>query len=209
MLELAASHIEKGRFELRLEGDGPRWARWIVGMGPSKSRLFALSFIVVAALLNLTTAPAAFFLDQGWVANTFQALSWQAYAKWIIAGLGMLIWLVAFGARREELILQFDRMASKLHYRYAPQFTLAAVDEGEASFDGIRRIEVFAPTREPRTPHGFIEIEVYDAQEQKAKSFRFKLLSEDQFKIYPTNLGRFTGKEPVGDWTDPDSLAPV
>lgn len=206
MLELAASHIEKGKFELRLEGDGPRWARWVVALGPVRARIFALSFVVAAALFNLTTAPAAFFLDQGWVANTFQALSWQAYVKWAVAALGLGFWLLAFGVKHEELILLFDRVASKLHYRYSPQFSLATVDEGECTFSAIRRIEVFSPERTPKTPYGFVEIEINDASWQDPKVFRFKLLSEDQLKIYPANLGRITGKEPIGDWEDPDSL---
>lgn len=206
MLELAAAQVEKGVFELRLEGEGPRWARWFLTLGPVKGRLLALGLVIGAALLNLTTAPAAFFFESGWTSSTIHALRMQATVKWIIAGSGMVIWALVFGVRREELRLVFDKMASKLHYLHRPRWNLAATDEGEVGFDGIRRIEVFGPHREPPTPYGFVEIEIFDATEKREKAFRFQVLSEDQLKIYPANLGRFTGREPKGDWVDPDSL---
>jgi hypothetical protein len=206
MLELAAAQMEKGIFELKLEGEGPRWARFFVNLGANKVKILALVFVVAAAFLNLTIKPAAFFYEMGWADSTIHALRIQAFVKWLIAGTGLVIWLVGFMVRKEQLLLQFDKGLSKLFYRYHPQFNLATVDEGEATFEAIRRIEVFAPHKEPRTPHGYIELEVYDAQEQREKTFRFSVLSEDQFKIYPTNLGRITGRDPKGDWEDPDSL---
>jgi hypothetical protein len=205
MLELAAAQMEKGVFELRLEGEGPRWASWITGLGPIRGRIFALVLVILAAGLNLTTAPAAFFFEQGWATSTLHALNIQASVKWAIAGLGFVIWALAFGIRREELRLVFDRSAAHMAYRYRPQWNLAAVDQGQATFDNIRRIEVFGPAREPQTSFGFIEIEIFDAEEKREKLFRFKLLSEDQLKIYPANLARITGREPKGDWVDPDS----
>lgn len=202
MLELASSHVEKSLFELRLEGEGPKWARWINSLGPIRARLFALSFVVGAALLNFTTLPAAFFMDNGWAQNSFQALNFQAYIKWVLAGIGLILWMMAFGLRKENLILVFDRLNSKLLFRYSPQFSLATIDEGEAPFSAIKRIEVFGPHRDPKTAYGFLEIEI--TEDTQPKVFRFKILSEDQFRIYPTNLSRITGREPIGDWTDPD-----
>ncbi len=197
--------MEKGVFELRLEGEGPRWAGWILRMGPIRGRVLALGLVLAAAGLNLTTVPAAFFFDHHWTTSTIHALRMQAMLKWIIAAVGLVIWALAFGVRREELLLSFDRSASKLNYRYRPQWNLAALDQGQVGFENIRRIEVFGPQREPQTPFGFVELEIFDPDEKRQKQFRFRLLSEDQLKIYPANLGRVTGHTPKGDWSDPDA----
>ena len=206
MLELASAQVEKGVFELRMEGEGPRWARKIIALGPVKGRLLSLGLILLAASLNLTTGPAAFFFESGWTTSTIHALRLQGLVKWGIAGIGLVVWAVVFGVRKEDLTLVFDKAASKVFYLFRPRWNLASTDKGEASFSDIRRIEVFGPHREPQTPYGFVEVEIFDPQEKREKQFRFMLLSEDQLKIYPTNLGRFTGREPCGDWIDPDSL---
>ncbi|MEO5666597.1 MAG: hypothetical protein ABIR96_00920 [Bdellovibrionota bacterium] len=206
MLELASAQVEKGVFELRLEGEGPRWARRFIALGPNRGRILALVLILGAASLNLTIRPAAFIFESGWTTSTFNALRYQAMLKWLIAGSGLVVWAIVFGARKEELKLVFDKSASKVFYFLRPQWNLSNLEQGEASFANIRKIEVFAPYREPQTPYGFVEIGLFDAQEKAEKLFRFKVLSEDQLKIYPANLGRFTGRDPFGDWIDPDSL---
>jgi hypothetical protein len=206
MLELASAQVEKGVFELRMEGEGPSLAKPLIALGPVRGRMLALVFILLAASLNLTILPAQFFFESGWTTSTIHALRLQGLVKWSIAGMGLVVWAMVFATRREELKLVFDRTASKIFYWHRSKWSLATPDQGEAAFSDIRKIEVFGPHREPQTPHGFVEIGLYDPTEKREKSFRFQVLSDDQLKIYPANLGRFTGKEPFGDWVDPDSL---
>jgi hypothetical protein len=206
MLELASAQVEKGVFELRLEGEAPRWARPVVALGPVRGRLLALGLILAAASLNLTTVPAAFFFENSWTVSTIHALRLQAILKWAIALSGLGVWALVFGVRKEELKLVFDKAASKLLYFHRPQWNLSTPDQGEVGFSDLRKIEVFGPQREPKTPYGYVEIGLFDPSEKREKLFRFQVLSEDQLKIYPANLGRFTGRDPHGDWVDPDSL---
>jgi len=206
MLELASAQVEKGVFELRMEGEGPRWARFMTGLGPIKGRLLSIGLILFAATFNFHTVVAEFFFETGWTTSTIHALRMQAMVKWALAGLGVIVWAMVFGIRREELKLIFDKAAAKVFYFHRSAFNLATPDQGEAPFTDIRKIEVFGPLREPQTPHGFVEIGIFDPTEKREKLFRFQLLSDDQLKIYPANIGRFTGREPHGDWIDPDSL---
>ncbi len=202
MLELAHSQVEKGHFELRLEGEGPIWAQWFFRVGQIKARVLALALILFAAVLNVWTGPAVFFFEAGWVQSTTQAVFAQSIIKWGFAALGFLVWMGIFMLRQEELTLNFDRMKNQLTYQYLPQWTMAAIDEGSVGFDAISQIQVHGPQREPKTPHGFIELYVMDPLEKREKTFRFKLLTDEQFQFYPVNLSRLTGREPTGDWVE-------
>lgn len=202
MLELAHSQVEKGKFELVMEGEGPGWARLIIKLGPVRPKLIALSLILLAASLNLGTAPAAFFMDQGWAAHQGSALAAQNTLKWVLAGLGAAVWLTGFMVRQEKLQLTFDRIKNIFYYRYQPQFALAEVDEGEVDFKQLRRIEVFSAQKEPQTEFGYIELGVKEEDIDEEKVFRFKVLSDEQFRFYPLNISRITGRTPIGDYVE-------
>lgn len=202
MLELAHSNVEKGSFELRLEGEGPAYGRWILALGELRARLFALGFILIAVYLTFTQSLAEQFFAMGWVDRPEQAFAAQNTVKWMIAALGGAFWFAVYSIRRESLTLLFDRAKNVLNYRYLPQFTLAADDEGQVPFKKVKKVEVYSPEREPKTPFGFIELLVEDEQEKAEKTFRFKVLSEEQFRFYPLNIARITGREPTGDYVE-------
>ncbi len=202
MLELAHAQVEKGNFELKMEGEGPLWAHWIFRFGPIRARVLALCTILMAAGLNIWTGPAVFFYEAGFAESTTKALFMQAILKWVLAALGFAIWMGVYMLRREMLTLKFDRQKNQMSYDYLPQWTLAANDSGSVGFDAIRQIQVWGPLRKPQTPFGFIELSIQDPNDSRDKIFRFKLLSEEQFQYYPVNLSRLTGKEPTGDWVE-------
>jgi hypothetical protein len=205
MLELSAVNTQRGVFELTLEDELPPLLRSIGRLGPIKTRLISIMLLLTAASLNFTTRPAQFFLNTGLADNSLEAMSFQALLKWGIVSVALVVWGVAFLLRRGLLTLVFDRPTSTYHFRQRSRWNLAPLAEGEGAFSEVKAIRVFGPHREPKTQYGFMEIEIRPPLNVvgQLKLFRFKLLSEDQLKIYPANLGQIVGREPEGDWVDP------
>jgi hypothetical protein len=205
MLELSAVHVEKGIFELTLEDELPPVLRSIGRLGPIKTRLISVTLLLLAASLNFTTKPALYFMNVGLAGNTLAAINLQAMLKWSIVGVALLVWAVAFLLRRGLLTLVFDRPGGLYHFRQLSRWNLGPIAEGSGAFSEIKAIRVFGPQRDPKTPYGFMEVEILPANKVVGMPnlFRFKLLSEDQLKIYPANLAKIVGREPEGDWVEP------
>lgn len=204
MLEVSGASFEKGRFEIRLEPAG-EGNRWIYALAPLRGRLIAISLFLVSGILIYTQAPARFFVGHGWASNSAQAWAWQTWLTWSLVGIGIVCWAAAYLLRRESWTLIFDRGGSKLVLRRASMLSVIPVRESFATFREIDRLQVSGPDREPKSPHGYMEVEVGIWPEPERHT-RFRFLSDDQCRIYPLNISKMTGKTPGGDWVDPESL---
>jgi len=207
MFELAGTHFAKGTLELDLEKMPPRWMAWILRFGLVRGRMLVLSLIAAGFFLAYTQQPGRWLLGQGFFSNQV-VYGIQKTLEWGFVSVAGFLWLVVILRRPESLNLVFDRTKSEFRFVHTPGGRHAQAQEGTFPMATIQAIRVFGPEREPRTPHGFVEIALGAGLPEPYQAFRFRLLSEEQLKIYPTNLARMTGKAAEGDWTDPDD-APV
>lgn len=201
MFELTGTQYEKGRFELRLEKVeyGPK--KWLIILGPVRGRVVALTLFLLSSLLLITNQPAKFCLKMGWIQYGPDMLKVQNIVTWVLMIVGLVVYFSVFALKRAELTLVFDRVANGLRYSRGFNFTAQGTQQGLIPFQEIETFKVHGPDRKPRTPYGYIEI----GAKKGATHFRFRVLSEDQFKIYPANIARILDRSPVGDWVDPDA----
>ena len=209
MYEIEAANFRKGTFEIHLRNIrnfGP--FKWLIELGPVKGRLVAMGGLLFSLMLSLNKAPSRFILENGYAPDMDSALLIQQNIMWGIAVVFGVFYLSVFLFRREELELDFDRTKDILYYHHTPCFFLLPRRSGSWAFRDIRKIQVIAPENEPKSPYGVIEIEGPATAPSAYRSFRFRVLSEDQIKIFPLNISNLVGREPSGDWVSPDSLPP-
>jgi hypothetical protein len=205
MFELAGSQFEKGVLELRLEKSPPKGTGWYLRLGPIRARLIAFAGLFFAFLLGVNRAPSQFFLENGWAADAIQAAEMQNKVMWTVAIVAICFYALVFLLRVETLDVSLERSQGALYYFHRrPLFFQSAV-QGRILFASVDKIVVHGPEREPKTPHGFIEILSKDGSPEPYKSIRFKVLSSDQLRFFPLNMGKIIDKEPEGDWSDPQA----
>ena len=202
MFELSGTQFAKGVFELRLEKVAPRPFRGLLQLGAIRGRLVALIFFVAAGFLTYLRQPSLLIVNHRW-ASVATAIRIQDATTWTLMGIGLVIYVFVFVFRLEKMTLEFDRHDNELRYIHEPLNAKTRVREGRVPFSQIENIEVFAPNRSQKTPYGFLEVRLKD-RPKPYNRIRFRILSEEQFKIYPLNLSKIVGKSPIGDWKDPD-----
>lgn len=203
MFELVGSRFEKGEFEIRLEKLVPTWQRLFTHLGPIRGRLVALTFIVLAGVCVFSRQPGTLAAQRGWATTAEQAQSFQQIGTGIFLGIGIFVYFLTLVFRRKRVSLHFIRQDKEFRYYEDPAWAASRGEEGLFRFQDLKKFEVFSQERSPKDPYGYIHL-TFSAQNQE-KTFEFRLLSEDQFKIYPSNLARIMEKSPIGDWVDPDS----
>jgi hypothetical protein len=196
MFELSATKFEKGIFELTLAKKPPAWLAPFIWLGPIRSRLLALALILGAGSIYFFSGPTHGLLATD--ATSFATAYKLQKALWIPVLLGIVVWATAFYLRREELVIGFDRGAQNLKCRHTPMGAKNPVVELDIPFGDIKAIEVFSATRGTPSPFGYVEVRT-KVDDAPFKALRFKLLSDDQFRIYPQNLAKMTGIEAQGD----------
>lgn len=206
MFELAGSKIEKGEFEIRLEKVVPAWKKPFVKLGPIRGRLVALFFILVGGVFTFTKQPGSLFVQRGWVQSAAEALRVQQLATWATVGVGVLIYFLVVIFRQKKVSLFFHKGSKEFRYFIEPAWAAQRAEEGLFVFDDLTKFEVFGSQRSAGHPHGYIELAFESAPRNTKRGFKFRLLTDEQLKIYPANLARIMEKTPVGDWTDPDDL---
>lgn len=203
MFEIAGTHFSKGVFEIELEKAPPRWMAPILRFGQVRARLVVLALIALGFFAAFHQQPARWFLGYGYLSRENTALV-QKSVEWGLVGIAALLWLIVILRRPEKLSLIFDRGQQQFRFHHTPAGRHASAQEASFPVGTLGAIRAFGPDRDPKTPHGFLEIELNAGLPEPYKVFRFKLLSEEQFRIFPTNIMRMTGKTIEGDWTDPD-----
>lgn len=205
MFELTGTNFEKGVFDLRLESaGGGGWLSRFVALGPVKGRLVALVFFVLAGFLVYFRGPAELAMRMGWADSAIDAMRIQGFVVWGIVILGLVFYFIVLGMRRERLDLTFDRAKAQVRYRWLARAAFSPAKEAIAPFSAIEAMEVFGPEREPRSPHGFLELRVRDLEEP-FRILRFRFLTDEQRRFYPLNLAKLTDRQPQGDWVDPEA----
>ncbi len=207
MYELDGTQFEKGIFELRLTKDVSRLKRWIVMLGPVGGRLVALSLFLVSAFLTLKHQPAVYILERGWATGTVQAVKYQNAFIWALMGVGLIVYFSVLLFSQESVILTFDRAQGVLRYSIIGG-RFRATKQGIVPFKNIEVFKVHGPAAEPKSEHGYIEIRgraLESAPTSKPLDIKFRLLSDDQLKIYPLNLSKMMDRMPTGDWVDPEA----
>ena len=204
MLELSGTHFERGVFELRFDKPLPaairRWASW----GPVRGRLIAMSVFLVAGLLLYFRVPALVLLRFNVVDMPMTALRIQTALIWTLVGLGILLYLGVLMMQNPSVVAVFDRTQSQYRWRITPLWKLVPIKSSVAPLTAIQTLEVYGPEKDPKTPHGYIEIRAPELDEPSLKVLRFSFLSDEQFRFYPLNLSRMLQRRPQGDWVDPD-----
>lgn len=204
MFELIGTQFDKGVLDFRLEKSLPQPISFIVGLGPIRGRLLALVFLGLASALSLARQPATYFVKNK-IFEVAVANQVTITIIYLLFGIGLVLYVLVFFVRKESMDLSFDRADKMLRFRHFPKTAKMPAREGICDFGSLEAIEVFGPSREPKTPNGFIELRLKN-HSKPYHCIRFKLLSDEQFKIYPLNLSQMTGKTPVGDWSDPGDL---
>ncbi len=206
MFEISKVNAEKGVFEWDLEGLMPAPIAWIGSLGPTRVRLIALSFFLLALLLTFNNSFASWLFHRfPMTSSTAETL--QITFKWLLAGCGLCIWTLAFLFRKPRALLLMNRPQGIFQIHERPVWRLVPEREYVYKFEDIEKIEVKSPIREPITPFGYIELRFRATDKVAPKSLAFRLLSAEQFQFFPNNLYRITGKEPIGDWSE-ESLPP-
>jgi hypothetical protein len=203
MFEISRVNASKGVFEWALEGFMPKPISWIGRLGQTRVKLLSLSLILLALFLSFQNRMAF------WLFNTFEmtsltAESLQLGVKWTLAGLGLVIWTLGFLFRKPKAVLLMNRPQGILQLREFPIWRIVPDREFTFKFEDVENIEVYAPAKAPPTPYGHIRMSFRGDSKASSKKIAFRVLSEEQFRFFPTNLYRITGKEPVGDWSEED-----
>lgn len=201
MLELTGSQFEKGLLELRFEKreKGPK--KWLLSVAPNLRRVMALSIFLLSALLTYQRQPGLFFFERAWVNDSVGILQVQNVVTWSLMGIGLVIYFSVFVLRKVEVTLIFDRAAKLIRYEVGSAFMAQPPRQGLIPFGEIEVFRVYGAKSKPQTPHGYVEI----GREKGNENFKFRLLSDDQIKIYPLNISRILDRNPTGDWVDPDA----
>ncbi len=196
IFSLAGSQVDKGIFEIRLEKEAKgAWIRVIHSLGPVRGRLLALALFLLASYgnyfrLRYTQAYTPMFYATG-------ALCWAGMLS------GLAIYFTIFATRTEKLFIRFNKVKNVFDWEHIPFWTKMKAHRGEISFSNFNEIVVFGPHKEPTTPHGYIVLKTKYPPDVPGHCFKFKLLSEDQLKIYPLNLSKILNIDPKGDWVEP------
>jgi hypothetical protein len=202
MFELSGSQFEKGVLELRLEKSPAKILAWYLKLGPIKARLIAFAGLGFAFMLGINRAPSKFFMESGWAASSLEASQMQDKVMWFVAAVSIFFYALVFMFRMEKLEISFDRSAQALEYFHIRPLFFQQPRQGRIPFTLIQKLKVFAKDRAPHTPFGFIEITTKDLP-KPYNSLSFKVLTPEQLKFFPLNIGRIVDKEPEGDWVDP------
>jgi hypothetical protein len=205
MLELARAKFEKGEFEITLEKVPPKWKAPFVALGPIRGRLVALAIILFAGFLTFARQPGSLVADKKWVSSAEAAAKVQDYATWSVLALGVLVYLMVFVFKKQQIILNFIRAKKEFRYYEEAAFKGQVPQEGLYRFEDLKEFEVIGPEKDPEAPCGFIHLKFSSPAMGGEKDFKFRMLTPDQIKIYPTNLARILEKDPTGDWVDPDA----
>ena len=203
MFEICGTHFARGVFELRLEKASSALVRPFLKLGPIGGRVVALTFFVVAGLLTWSRQPGFWLVSQGWVSDPLMVVRIQSLTTWPLMLVGGIFYLSAFLFRKERLELEFDRHNRQLRFHHRSLGARNPARDGVISFDSIVKMQAIGPAGNPRTPHGHLVLEVLDSPKPYNR-FSFSFLTDEQFRIYPSNLAKIVGKDPVGDWLDPD-----
>lgn len=206
MLELSAAEFKRGVFTLTLEEKLPRWRSWATKLGPVKGRVIALGALLFALYMTLNQNLARFLYDSSYFESLARAREFQSNLSWGLMMLAIAFYIYVGVFRREKMLLIFDPGKSQLRFFHSRRLMYSGEVEGLVPFREIEGIRVAGPQREPRTPYGYIELNLSPKLKKAYRKLRFEILSEDQLKIYPMNLYRITECEPQGDWSEPDDL---
>ncbi|NCN26996.1 hypothetical protein GW915_05420 [bacterium] len=207
MFEVQAANFKKGIFELHLRKAVkiPLLAP-IFRLGPVRGRLIGLAGLLFAFLLSMNKAPSRFFLENGWASDEVEALLQQDRLMWTLVVVCALFYLLVSLLREAHLELDFDRQKEAIYFHFSPTFVLSRRKEGLIGFREVRKVEVFAPDREPKTSFGRIRIQGPATAPIPFRELDFALLSDEQREFFPLNLSRLMDIQPVGDWIDPDTV---
>jgi hypothetical protein len=196
MFELQESQVERGVFKLFLVKPLKyRFLNFIVSLGPIRGRLVGFSFFILGTLLNFWTLEnlervgSYFFIFRGII--------------WALFAISLVIYGAAFLLRTQSLLLKFDKIHQAFEYEFKSFWAKKPVAQGTWPFKDFKEIRVYGPTSSPQTPFGFIELSSKLPKDLLGSKFQFKVLSEDQIKIYPLNISKLIDKDPVGDWQEP------
>lgn len=203
MFEITGTLFEHGILALRLEKPAPRLLQPFVKLGAIRGRLLALGFLLLASILTFKHQPMNWALDHGYLSDQKTAALLQMGVSYTLAGIGTFIYLLVFFVRTEVLELEFDRSEKCLRFMHTPRMAKLTVRQGMTDFKSIEKIEVFSKDKTPLTSYGYVKL-VLKSHSKPYKEIMFRLLSDEQFSIYPANLMKMTGITPVGDFTDPD-----
>lgn len=195
VMEITGTQFERGIFELRLERKMPAWMRPFLALGQIAGRFVAIAFFLTSGFLTYKNTLATWALRQGWVATPESALRFQETGIWFLMAVGLIFYGFALLVRQEKLVLGFDKHAGALRFSHLPLFAKAGIREGLIPFGDLKKIELIGPVLHIATTH----------PQKKYQDFRFRLMTEEQMKFFPLNLSRITGREPTGDWKDPDN----
>lgn len=207
MFELSSSRVGKGLFEFELDKEPPKWLAWAIRLGPIRGRLTAFVLICGSALLKFYNQPLKFFVEQGWADPTqfslFSAQSLQTIFTWLLTVAGFTVFLFMVFLRKERMLLTFDRPHKELRFLHIPMGNKNPPREGLIPFKEINAIEVFGPDRSPKSDYGYMTLHFKNRPKSDPyQTVSFKLLSDDQRQIYPSNIGELVDIEPTGDWTE-------
>jgi hypothetical protein len=204
MYELDGAQFEKGKFEIRSVESAAGPLKYLLMLGPIRGRFVVLTILLVSAFATIQRQPGSLFATNGWVSSPEQAAMVQNIFSWGLCVVAVLLWLVFLLFQESSLVLEFNKSKQELRTVEQPRLRQKTQKQGIFLFKDIREIRVFGKDKSPRTPYGYVSIRVADMSGQE-ESFSFKFLTDEQAKIFPLNIYRMTEKEPVGDWTDPDS----
>ena len=207
MFELSASRVSKGLFEFELDKNPPKWAAWAIRLGPIRGRLLAFALICSSALLKFYNQPLKFLVEQGWADPTSYSLlsaqSMQTVFTWLLTVVGFIVFLFMVFLRRERMLLTFDRPHQELRFIHIPMGSKNPARERLIPFKEVSAVEVFGPQRNPQSEYGYMKLHFKNRPATDPyKDLSFKLLSDDQRQIYPSNIAQLLDLEPSGDWTE-------
>ncbi len=196
MFELQGSKVERGVFEYQFTKPVPFFLKWAVAIGPIWGRFLVLGILLGTAYLAMRREPLFWIMAQG-----YNALEAARIRELFINALLLVAIVVFFSVRlfrQEKLSLTFDRPKGLFRMRREGWFTPRPAEESVLSLKALTRIETHRnpnPVAEPKRPKDFGYIEIGWEDQNKAKAVRVRVLSEEQFKIIPTNLETLSGVE--------------
>jgi hypothetical protein len=203
MYDLDGAQFERGEFEIRLEKRAPQPLAAVLSLGPIRGRLVALSLILLSAAMVFSDQPTSWLQNLGVLPQGVLPQTYQGYFTWPVLAVGAVLWLSHFLFRKPRLTLIFDRSSSELRYSLEGLFAKSLPKEALVPFRNIQEIRVHAADS-AASPFGWIELKLLASS--PLNSVCFRVLSAEQASIFPLNLSRVVGKEPVGAWVDPDSI---
>jgi hypothetical protein len=135
--------------------------------------------------------------------TSYSAITLQTVVKWSLAVLGAFVWFCAFLFRRPYAVLLMNRPEGVLNLQEQNFWSISPKRERTYRFEEVENIEVFAKTRHPATPQGYVKLRFKGkAAESETHELSFRFMTQEQFQYFPSNLYRIIGKEPKGDWSE-------